>query len=74
MLQGKWDPQEQWLYINLLEARSVSKAFLGFSLLPGATVLVYSNNSTVVYYINREGQTHSLSLWPGPDSSNGVVT
>ena len=56
MLQGKWDPQEQRLHINLLEMRAVAKAFQGFSLPPEA-------NSTGVSYINRERGTCSLSLW-----------
>ena len=63
MLQGKWKPQEQHLHINLLEIRAVAKALEGFSFPQGTTVLVFSDNSTVVSNINREGGTHSLSLW-----------
>ena len=62
MLQGKWEPWEQQIHINLLEMRPVFKALLGFSLLWGATVLVSSDNSTVVSYINRKGRICSLPM------------
>ena len=64
MLQGKWEPQEQRLHSNLLEMRAVAK---GFSFAPGAKVLVSSDNSMVVSYINREGGTRSFSLWKETD-------
>ena len=55
MLQGKWDPQEQRLHINLLEIRAVAKALAGFSFPLGSTVLVSLDNSMVVSCINKEG-------------------
>ena len=54
MLQGKWEQQIQQLHINILEMREVAKALLEFSLPPGPTVS--SDNSSVVSYINREGE------------------
>ena len=63
MLQEKWQPQEQCLYINLLEMQAVAKAILRFSYPPGATDLVSTDNSTIVFYIDREERTCSLSLW-----------
>ena len=62
-LQGKWEPQEQGLHINILEMRVVAKALVGFSFPLGITVLMSSDNSTVVSYINKECGTRSLSLW-----------
>ena len=56
LLQGKWKPLEQYLYINMLEMRAFSKALQ-------ATGLVSSYNSSMVSYINREGVTRSVSLW-----------
>ena len=54
MVQGKWEPQEH-LYINLLVLQAVAKTLLGFSVPLGATVLVSSDNSTVISFINMEG-------------------
>ena len=53
---GIWEPQEQHLHINLLEMRAVTKALLGFSFPQGTTILVSSDNSTIISYINREGR------------------
>ena len=62
MLQRRWESQEQLLHINILEMREVAKALQGFPFPPGASVLVSSDKSTVVSYINREGGTpHSPS-------------
>ena len=55
MRQRKWEPQEQRLHFNLLEIRAVAKALQWCPLPLDATVLVSSDNSTVVPYINREG-------------------
>ena len=41
----------------------MANAHLGFSFPPVARVLVSSDNSTVISYINREGGTRSFSLW-----------
>ena len=52
MIQGKWEPEEQLLHINLLEMRAVTKALQKFSFPQNATVLVSSDNSTVVWCPN----------------------
>ena len=56
-----WEPQEQQFHTNLLEMTAVAKALLEF-FLQGTTVLVSSDNSTVVSYINRM-RTCCLSFW-----------
>ena len=53
MLQGKWEPQDQCLHINLLEMRAVTQALQGFSLPADTTVLVSSDNSTIISHYNR---------------------
>ena len=45
-----------------MEMRAVANALLGFSLPPGFTVLVSSDNSTIVSYITGNGDC-LLSLW-----------
>ena len=60
---GTWSPQQGQLHINLLELLAVFKALQSFeSLVCNQRVLVKTDNSTVVSYINRQGGTHSPSL------------
>ena len=62
-LSGLWSPQERCLHINQKELKAVSLALQGFlPLLRGHSVLVRSDNMTVVAYINRQGGTHSVPL------------
>ena len=48
--QGLWSPQEKGLHINVLELKS------------DQTVIVATDNSTVVAYINKQGGTHSSEM------------
>ncbi|XP_040915373.1 uncharacterized protein LOC121195777 [Toxotes jaculatrix] len=60
---GVWSPQMARLHINVLEMQAVFLALKHF--LPhllGHHVLVKTDNSTVVAYINRQGGTRSLQL------------
>ena len=60
---GLWSPQETMLHINLLEMKAVHlglQSFLEFC--QGQTVLVMSDNSTVVSHIQRQGGTRSWTL------------
>ena len=61
--QGLWSDQEKRLHINILELKAVSLALRNFKdLCQDQTVLVATDNSTVVAYINKQGGTHSHSL------------
>lgn len=53
---GTWHPSQQVLHINLLELEAVVLALKEF--LPevqGKHVLVHTDNTTVLYYLNRQG-------------------
>ena len=43
--------------------RAVTPALFHFNLLTHSAVLVSTDNTTVVSYINREGGTRSANLW-----------
>jgi len=62
-VSGVWEPADRGLHINMLELKAV---FLGMKSLLGSCrnqlILVKTDNSTVVSYINRQGGTHSPSL------------
>ncbi|XP_038046795.1 uncharacterized protein LOC119721003 [Patiria miniata] len=60
---GTWSMKESLLHINHLELLAVDKALRSLeSEVLNKLVLVKSDNSTVVSYINRQGGTHSPSL------------
>ena len=60
---GLWSKEESRLHINSLELQAVFLALREFeSVVLGQSVLVRSDNQTVVAYINHQGGTHSLSL------------
>lgn len=61
--QGVWSIHEQSLHINLLEMRAVRLSLLHFQVPPHSNILVASDNSTVVAYINKQGGTRSRPLW-----------
>jgi len=62
-LSGRWSVQESRDHINLLELKAVVLALQGFEhLVVGRSVLIQSDNRTVVAYINRQGGTHSIPL------------
>ena len=73
ILQGLWSSAEQLLHINILEMRAVLKALQGFQIPQGAAILVSTDNTTVVSYINKEGGTRSHSLWEETKSLFGLV-
>ena len=63
LLQGLWSPQEQQLHINLLELRAIRLTLMGLdTLISGKSVLLESDNSTTVAYVNKQGGVHSFSL------------
>lgn len=59
-VRGCWDPQQQQWHINVLELQAVLLGLRHFlPHLSGLHVLVRTDNSTVVYYINHQGGTKS---------------
>ena len=62
-ISGVWQQSERNLPINILELKAV---FLGLKHFQGQLrqkiVLVSSDNSTVVFYINKQGGTHSFEM------------
>ena len=62
-VSGVWSPNERTLHINNLELRAVVLALRHWErVVIGKTILVASDNSTVVAYINKQGGTVSRSL------------
>ena len=63
VLSGIWSEEETRLHINVLEMRAVLYALRLLDFSRGENILVSTDNSTVVAYINHQGGTRSLSLW-----------
>ena len=62
-VSGTWSQEESLVYINSLELRAVFLALKSLEVfVVGQSLLVRSDNTTVVSYINFQGGTHSLSL------------
>ena len=62
-ISGVWQQSERNLHINILELKAVFLALKHFQgQLRQKIVLVSSDNSTVVSYINKEGYTHSFEM------------
>ncbi|XP_077991032.1 uncharacterized protein LOC144445368 [Glandiceps talaboti] len=63
MTAGVWNPQDSSHHINWLELKAVFLALQDFEMLvTGHSVLVHSDNTTVVAYINKLGGTRSPTL------------
>lgn len=63
LVSGEWSPLEAEHHINWLELRAVEKALGEVSaIVQGKVVLIKSDNSTTVQYINRQGGTRSGTL------------
>ena len=61
---GLWSREESRLHINSLELQAVFLALQEFeSVVSGQSVLVQSDNRSVMAYIFHQGGTHSLSLY-----------
>ena len=61
--KGLWSDKEKRLHINVLELKAVSLALQRFKdQCQSQTVLVTTDNSTVVAYINKRGGTHSADM------------
>uniref|UniRef100_UPI0039812F18 hypothetical protein n=1 Tax=Salmonella sp. s55004 TaxID=3159675 RepID=UPI0039812F18 len=60
---GIWTTQEARLHINLLELEAVMQAVKAMTPIPqGKSLTVFSDNTTTIAYINRQGGTLSPSL------------
>ena len=63
IVQGEWSPEQREWHINLLEMEAVFLVLKHFIRnLKGQTILIRSDNSTVVQYINKQGGTRSPQL------------
>ena len=61
--KGLWSDRDIMLHVNVLELKAVSLAPKGSKdPLQNQTVLVATDNSTVVAYINKQGGTHSVEM------------
>ena len=61
--KGLWSDREKRLHINFLELKAVSLALRSLKdQCQNQTVLVATDNSTVVAYINKQGGTHSAEM------------
>ena len=61
--KGLWSDREKRLHINVLELKAVSLALQRLKdQCQNQTVLVATDNSTVVAYINKQGGTHSAEM------------
>ena len=63
VLSGLWSNKEAQLYISVMELKAVFLALKGLQeRLQGQRVLICSDNSTVVSYLNKEVGTHSIEM------------
>lgn len=64
MTQGTWIAQEARMHINILRLRAVCKAcHIFLTAVCSHHVLAMSDNTTAVYYINKQGGTRSPALY-----------
>ena len=62
-LSGVWTEEESRLHINILELEAVVRALRALSsLVQGRSLTVFTDNTSVVAYINRQGGTRSQDL------------
>ena len=62
-VQGKWTQEEKEYHINVLEMLASWNVMKHFSQeIQGSTVMIVTDNSTVVAYIRRQGGTRSKTL------------
>ena len=61
-LYGKWTETDKKSHINVLEMRAVIKALEHLDLPLSSSILISSDNTTVIAYINNQGGTRSYSL------------
>ena len=63
-VKGLWSNGEKRLHINFLELNAIFLALKQFKdQSQNQTMLVATENATVVAYINKQGGTHSAEMW-----------
>ena len=63
LCDGVWTPDESQLHINILEMKAILLALKQCQdILANSSIMVATDNSSVVAYIRKEGGTHSPSL------------
>ena len=63
VFHGDWSQEEGVMHINILEMRAVYMTLVRLQPQEGSTVLVNTDNTTVMAYINRQGGLVSKSLF-----------
>ena len=62
-VSGNWTDQEKLLHINVLELKAVFLALKSFqNRILDKSVLIATDNATVVSYLNKQGGTHSWDM------------
>ena len=62
VVSGMWSKMEKKLHINLLEMKAILLTLMHFvHMVKDHCILIMSDNTTVVSYINKQGGTHSWS-------------
>ena len=60
---GSWSSEDSSQHINFLELKSVYLSLVFFlHIIKNSSIMIFSDNSTTVFYINRVGGTHSDNL------------
>ena len=73
-VSGLWSDTEANLHINILELKAVFLEIRSFQThLMYKRVLVTSDNATVVSYLNKQGETHSLENVSNDMASDGIL-
>jgi hypothetical protein len=64
LMSGSWSQEDRNLHSNILEMKAVLLAVRQSSVeLSNQSILLSTDNSTVVAYVNKQGGTHSRSLF-----------
>ncbi|XP_078243361.1 uncharacterized protein LOC144587247 [Pogona vitticeps] len=62
-INALWSPQEKGLHINHLELLAIIKALRSFlPLVRGRAIQLVTDNTTAMFYVNKQGGTRSKSL------------
>jgi hypothetical protein len=62
VIHGRWLRMEQHLHINILELKAILFALLAFKDLKDQLIMIHTDNTTRVAYINHQGGTTSTLL------------
>lgn len=60
---GTWTEQEALAHINVLELRAVTLTLRELKPPPQVHILVHTDNSTVMAYVNKQGGVKSWQMW-----------